>query len=122
MSTSKKNKKIFAQRLEEAKEKNKGKNENNIDCFSVYPQSSLLGKISVRNSLFLKQPDYQNTSFALSNNYVGLKMINRLMELPCQINVPFLKYVIDNLHCLVEIGILPVLDIKNSRNIEENRR
>lgn len=116
LSSAKENREVFVERFKKDKEK------NYTDFFCFYPQSSLLGDIPVRNFLLSKQLDFQKSDFALSNNKTGVKMINNLMKLPCQVNVPIYKYVIENLHCLVEIGILPPLEVSNSPNIKENKR
>lgn len=122
LSTSKKNKKMFARRFKNIKEKHETEGQNDTDYLSSYPISSLLGEIFAENLFFPKQPDFQKTDFFLSNNQIGLNLINGLMELPCQINVPYLKYVLQNLHFLVEIGILPSLEIRNSPDIKANKR
>lgn len=122
LSSAKENRDVFVERFKKIKDKNKTVDEIDTDFCFFYPESSLLGDVPVTKFFLSKQPEFRQTDFALSNNNVGLNMINNLMKLPCQINVPLYKYVIENIHSLVEIGILPPLEVANSPNIEKTKR
>lgn len=125
--TSKKNTKIFAKSLNKTNQEShiEGNAGDRIESVCSYQESSLLGDSSAINLLFSKQPYFRKSDFALSNNNIGLNMVNSLMKLPCQINVPFFKYVIENLSPLVQVGLLPPLlslEMINSNNIKTNKK
>lgn len=90
--------------------------------FSFY-KTNLMGDIKREDRLSSSSENnsFQSNDFSLANNDAGLKMINRLTRLGYKVNVPYFLYVLENLHILVEIGILPpLLDVDMKKSKEDS--
>ena len=68
----------------------------------------------------LLNPDnFRKDDLMLADNNILNKVIEPLTDLPCKINKPFLSYILENLPCIIETGVLPPLNKTSFESIQE---
>lgn len=67
----------------------------------------------------LNPENFRQYDLMLADNILSSQVIEPLTDLPCKINKTFLFYILENLHCIIETGVLPPLNKNYFENIQE---
>ena len=83
-------------------------NENSTYSGLTSGQACLIPRKGFQNEIFSTN-NFKKDNFKLVEKSVVQDLIEPLSHLQCQINVFFLNYILENLHCIIETGCMPPL-------------